>query len=86
MSEKLLTLRREGDELHLLHVVPRMQRTSSFGRPPVDFLPQQDPVAHDQVVKKAEIFIRERFLSTLEGLHPEPVVHIVKVGAVHLLS
>ncbi|KAK9812430.1 hypothetical protein WJX73_010125 [Symbiochloris irregularis] len=71
-------LYRDGDEIHLLHVVPRLQRSSSFGRPPIDFLPQQDPVTHDQLVKKAELFIRERFLPKLQGLHPEPVVHIVK--------
>lgn len=30
-----------GDELHLLHVVPRLQLASTYGAPPVDFLPYQ---------------------------------------------
>ena len=77
----ILALCRGGDEIHLLHIVPRLQRSSSFGgAPPVDFLPQQDPVAHDQLIRRAEAFIRHRFLPKLAGLKPEPVVHIVKVS------
>lgn len=37
-------------------------------------------MAHDQLIKKAESFIRERFLPRLAGLQPEPIVHIVKVS------
>lgn len=32
---------RPGDELHLVHVIPRLQLAAVYGAPPVDFLPQQ---------------------------------------------
>ena len=48
---------------------------------PVDFLPQQDLVAHDQLIKKAEGFIKERFMPRLATVRPEPLVHIIKVRA-----
>ncbi|KAK9814802.1 hypothetical protein WJX72_011691 [[Myrmecia] bisecta] len=67
-----------GDEVHVLHVIPRLQLAAVYGAPPVDFLPQQDPVAYEQLIKQAEHFISDRFLSKLQGISPEPVVHIVK--------
>lgn len=30
-----------GDELHLIHVIPRLQLAATYGAPPVDFLPYQ---------------------------------------------
>lgn len=72
---------REGDELHLVHVIPRLQTAAVYGAPPVDFLPQQDPVAYDQLVKNAESFIAGRFLPALASLRLQPIVHIVKVEA-----
>lgn len=69
---------RPGDELHLVHVVPRVQQAAVFGAPPVDFLPQQDPVAYAALIKNAEAFIAARFLPRLLSLTPDPVVHVVK--------
>lgn len=77
---------REGDELHLVHVIPRMQMAAVYGAPPVDFLPQQDPVAYDQLVKNAESFIAGRFIPSLASLKLQPIVHIVKVTHTKLLS
>ena len=78
MAESIL-LCREGDEIHLVHVVPKLQMGACFGAPPVDFLPQQDPIAYDQLVKQAEAFIQMRFLPSLNSLRVHPIVHIVKV-------
>ena len=66
--------------LHLVHVIPRLQMPASFGAPPVDFLPQQDPVAYDQLVKHAEGFIAGRLLPSLASLRPQPIVHIIKAS------
>ena len=60
-------------------MVPKLQMGNCFGAPPVDFLPQQDPVAYDQLVKQAETFIQTRFLPSLHSLRVHPIVHIVKV-------
>ena len=62
-----------------MHVVPKLQMGACFGAPPVDFLPQQDPIAYDQLVKQAEAFIQMRFLPSLHSLRVHPIVHIVKV-------
>lgn len=38
----MANLYQEGDEVHLLHVIPRLQmQTALYGAPPVDFLPYQ---------------------------------------------
>ena len=68
-----------GDEIHLVHVIPRMQLAAVYGAPPVDFLPQQDPVAYERLVADAEAFVTARFLSLLGGFSVNPVVHIIKV-------
>ena len=65
--------------LHLVHVIPRMQSAAAYGAPPVDFLPQQDPVAYDQLIRHAESFIAARLLPPLASLQPQPLVHIIKV-------
>ena len=65
--------------MHLVHIIPRMQLAAVYGAPPVDFLPQQDPVAYEQLVAEAERFVAARFLTLLQGLQPEPVAHIIKV-------
>ena len=62
-----------------MHIIPRMQLAAMYGAPPVDFLPQQDPVAYEQLVAEAERFVAHRFLTLLQELEPKPVVHIVKV-------
>ncbi|KAK9828007.1 hypothetical protein WJX81_008304 [Elliptochloris bilobata] len=71
-------LYRPNDQLHLVHVLPKMQLAAMYGAPPVDFLPQQDPVAYEQLLKNAEHFITDRFLPKLSQLRPDPIVHIVK--------
>jgi hypothetical protein len=60
-----------------------MQMAAVYGAPPVDFLPQQDPVAYDQLVRNAESFIAARFLPSLASLKLQPIVHIVKVITLH---
>ena len=60
-------------------MVPKLQMGACFGAPPVDFLPQQDPIAYDQLIKQAETFIQTRFLPSLHNLRIHPIVHIVKV-------
>lgn len=62
-----------------MHVVPKLQMGICYGAPPVDFLPQQDPIAYDQLVTQAESFIQMRFLPSLHNLRVHPIVHIVKV-------
>lgn len=74
-------LLREGDELHFVHVIPRLQLTHLYGVPPVDFMPQQDPQAYSQLIHQSEQFIISHYLSKLQGVQgkfPEPVVHIIK--------
>ncbi len=66
--------------MHLVHIIPRMQLAAVYGAPPVDFLPQQDPVAYEQLVAEAERFVAARFMTLMQGLQPEPVAHIIKVG------
>jgi hypothetical protein len=57
-----------------------MQVASMYpGAPPVDFLPQQDPVTYEQLIKNAEHFITQRFLPKLGSLEPSPVVHVIRV-------
>jgi hypothetical protein len=60
--------------------------TAVYGAPPVDFLPQQDPVAYDHLVKSVESFIATRFLPVLNSLRLQPVVHIVKVILIVVLE
>ena len=71
-------IRRPNDQLHLVHVLPKMQMAAMYGAPPVDFLPQQDPMAYEQLLKNAEHFITDRFLPKLSQLKPDPIIHIVK--------
>lgn len=72
-------LYRSGDEVHMCHVVPRMQFSAAYGIPPVDFYPIADATSYEAVINKAEKMVSDRFLSNL-GAYPElrPVVHIVK--------
>ena len=80
MSEDALA--RRGDQMHLVHIIPRLQLAAVYGAPPVDFLPQQDPVAYEQLIAEAERFVAARFLTLLQGLQPEPVAHIIKVPSI----
>lgn len=70
---------RSGDVLHFLHVVPRQEPATTYGAPPVDFLPQQNPKSVQKLAEQALSFIKERLLPMLGDMQPDPVVHIVKV-------
>ena len=52
----------------------------TYGAPPVDFLPYQDPSAYEQLLRAAEGFIERRALVHIGEVAPPPVVHVVKVG------
>lgn len=41
ISFNFSTVYQEGDEVHLVHVIPRLQLAATYGAPPVDFLPFQ---------------------------------------------
>jgi nucleotide-binding universal stress UspA family protein len=74
-------LYRDGDEVHLVHVIPRLQFAAAYGVPPVDFVPAAENTSYETVVQKAEQFIIERFVRSLPaGFGSPPVVHIVKVS------
>lgn len=71
---------RESDELHLVHVIPRIAfGAAAYALPAVDYTPGIDRDKYEAAVKKAEDFIVKRFLSAFP---PEskitPIVHIVK--------
>ena len=74
---------KDGDELHIIHVVPRFQ-TFAGGVPPADFLPHHDPGVYENMIKTAEAFIARRVLKHVDELaatttaSPPPVVHIIK--------
>lgn len=70
---------RPGDVLHFLHVVPRQEPAATYGAPPVDFLPQQNPQSVQKLADQAKSFINDRLLPMLKDIQTEPVVHIVKV-------
>ena len=77
----LQNMYRTGDVLHFLHVVPRQEPATTYGAPPVDFLPQQNPKSSQKLAEQALSFIKERLLPMLGDMQPEPVVHVVKVCA-----
>lgn len=73
-------LLRPGDHLHLVHVIPRLVFSSTFGVPPVDFVPSADSTAYEQSLAKAERFILDKFVRQLPASYSgaAPVVHIIK--------
>eukprot|EP01024_Parvocaulis_polyphysoides_P023193 TRINITY_DN21442_c0_g1_i2.p4 TRINITY_DN21442_c0_g1~~TRINITY_DN21442_c0_g1_i2.p4 ORF type:complete len:156 (-),score=19.39 TRINITY_DN21442_c0_g1_i2:441-908(-) len=71
-------LYRVNDEVHLLHVIPRMQVAAVYGAPPIDFLPNQDPQAYEKLIQNAERFITNRFVVMFENISVQPIVHIIK--------
>lgn len=75
----LKELYKPGDEMHMVHVVPRMQFSPAYGIPPVDFYPVADAGSYEAVISNAEKMVSERYLQDL-GDYPElkPTVHIVK--------
>ena len=82
----LQNLYRQGDVLHFLHVVPRQEPASTYGAPPVDFLPHQNPQSVQKLAQQAQSFIKDRLLPMLGDMQPEPVVHVVKVCCLNLLE
>lgn len=71
---------REGDCLHLVHVVPRLAFAAQYGVPPVDFVPAADNSGYESAVQRAEQFIIDRFVRELPTDVKAPVVHIIKVS------
>ncbi|DBA70403.1 TPA: hypothetical protein ACH3X2_011817 [Trebouxia sp. C0005] len=74
----LANMYRSGDVLHFLHVIPRQEPATTYGAPPVDFLPQQNPKSVQRLAEQGLSFIKERLLPMLGDIQPDPVVHIVK--------
>ena len=75
----LHNLYRPGDVLHFLHVVPRQEPATTYGAPPIDFLPHQNPDSFQKLAEEAQSFIKDRLLPMLGDMQPHPVVHVVKV-------
>ena len=75
----LHNLYRPGDVLHFLHVVPRQEPATTYGAPPVDFLPHQNPDSFQKLAEEAQSFIKDRLLPMLGDMQPDPVVHVIKV-------
>eukprot|EP00882_Tetradesmus_deserticola_P033303 GHRQ01038030.1.p1 GENE.GHRQ01038030.1~~GHRQ01038030.1.p1 ORF type:complete len:113 (-),score=12.64 GHRQ01038030.1:315-653(-) len=73
-------LHREGDSIHLVHVVPRLAFAAQYGVPPVDFVPAAENSNYESGVQRAEQFIINRFVRALPATIKAPVVHIIKVG------
>jgi nucleotide-binding universal stress UspA family protein len=73
-------LLRPGDHLHLVHVIPRLVFSSSYGVPPVDFVPASDSTAYEKSLALAESFILSKFVRQLPASYQgaAPVVHIIK--------
>ena len=69
-----------GDVLHFLHVVPRQQAASSYGAPPIDFLPQMKSKPTPDGAQEALAFIKERLLPMCGDMQPDPVITIAKVS------
>lgn len=71
---------KDGDELHLIHVIPRIQFAASYGVPAIEFAPPIDRDKYEAAVRKAEEFLVKRFLSVIPiDSKTTPIVHVVKV-------
>jgi len=71
---------RDGDQLHIVHVVPRLAFAAQYGVPPVDFVPAAESNTYETAVQRAEQFIIDRFVKAMPPTLRAPVVHIIKVG------
>lgn len=69
---------RAGDELHLLHVIPRLQLSPHYGAPAMDVLASHDPATYEELISKAEAFLVTRALRHIGEVSPPPVVHLIK--------
>jgi nucleotide-binding universal stress UspA family protein len=74
----LSNLYARGDELHLIHVVPRLTLPSSHSAPPIAALLYQDPSAYESLVTQAEDMVVQRALRHLRDVRPHPIVHLVQ--------
>lgn len=74
---------REGDQVHIVHVVPRLAFAAQYGVPPVDFVPAAESNTYETAVQRAEQFIIDRFVKAMPPSVRAPVVHIIKVSVWH---
>jgi nucleotide-binding universal stress UspA family protein len=71
---------KDGDEVHIVNVISRMQFAATLGVPAVDFTPQINRDAYEAVIRKSEAFIVKRFLGRMPpAIATTPIVHIIKV-------
>lgn len=77
---------REGDQVHVVHVVPRLAFAAQYGVPPVDFVPAAESNTYETAVQRAEQFIIDRFVKAMPSSVRAPVVHIIKVGCCQMPS
>jgi nucleotide-binding universal stress UspA family protein len=74
-------LYKDGDAMHIIHVIPRLHMAAMYGVAPVDFVPAPDSSNYEAVIQKAEQFILDRFVSRVPADSKlSPIVHIIKVG------
>uniref|UniRef100_A0A7S1SI72 UspA domain-containing protein n=1 Tax=Tetraselmis chuii TaxID=63592 RepID=A0A7S1SI72_9CHLO len=69
---------RPGDELHLIHIVPRSDPSQGPIVAPGDLVARRNPSEYDHAVEGAEKFIAQRLLPVLAVLTTDPVVHLIK--------
>ncbi|GAX83927.1 hypothetical protein CEUSTIGMA_g11351.t1 [Chlamydomonas eustigma] len=70
---------KETDEIHLIHVIPRLAYATTYVAAAVDFNPGIDRNKYEATVHKVEEFIVKRFLSRYpESSKTTPFVHIIK--------
>ncbi|KAL6770182.1 hypothetical protein ACKKBG_A33920 [Auxenochlorella protothecoides x Auxenochlorella symbiontica] len=67
-----------GDEYHVVHVIPRLQLSSQYGAPSIDFLPQQDSTAYEALLQRAQDFLAARVVTHLGDVDPPPMLHLIK--------
>ncbi|KAF5833293.1 hypothetical protein DUNSADRAFT_10458 [Dunaliella salina] len=79
-SWMLKTVYQDGDEIHIVHVVPRIKfQAAGYAVPSLNAPMNIDREAYDEVIHKAEEFIVRRFLSKFpQESHSTPIVHIIK--------
>lgn len=69
---------RPGDEVHMIHVIPRLQAMTKIGASPVDVMPYTDPGVYDDMISSAEGMLEKRALAYFDGEEREPIVHLIK--------
>lgn len=69
---------KEGDVIHLVHVIPRFAMANAFGGPALDLAPFVDPESYQMLIDSTKRFISSRFSKYSKNISPTPVVHICK--------